>query len=75
MTADTLLETIRQGNLDILTTPNDLIKRILYETVSFLDEFKWAGLGNHILDIFEGEIATEVNLEPESPANGATCVH
>lgn len=68
MTADTLLETIRQGNLDILTTPNDLIKRILYETVSFLDEFKWAGLGNHILDIFEGEIATEVNLYPNSPA-------
>ncbi|KAI2783600.1 hypothetical protein F4815DRAFT_442467 [Daldinia loculata] len=63
MTADTLLETIRQGNLDILTTPNDLIKRILYETVSFLDEFKWAGLGNHILDIFEGEIATETDRE------------
>ncbi|KAI0111468.1 hypothetical protein F4814DRAFT_422564 [Daldinia grandis] len=63
MTADTLLETIRQGNLDILTTPNDLIKRILYETVSFLDEFRWAGLGNHILDIFEGEIATETNRE------------
>ncbi|KAK6957515.1 hypothetical protein Daesc_000302 [Daldinia eschscholtzii] len=63
MTADTLLETIRQGNLDVLTTPNDLIKRILSETVTFLDEFKWAGLGNHILDIFEGEIATETNLE------------
>ncbi|KAI1660907.1 hypothetical protein F4813DRAFT_386316 [Daldinia decipiens] len=63
MTADTLLETIRQGNLDILTTPNDLIKRILYETVTFLDEFRWAGLGNHILDIFEGEIATETDRE------------
>ncbi|KAI1807231.1 hypothetical protein F4811DRAFT_567129 [Daldinia bambusicola] len=63
MTADTLLETIRQGNLDVLTTPNDLIKRILHETVSFLDEFKWAGLGIHILDIFEGEIATETNRE------------
>ena len=62
MTADTLLETIRQGNLDVLTTPNDLIKRILSETVTFLDEFKWAGLGNHILDIFEGEIATEVSF-------------
>ncbi|KAI1470342.1 uncharacterized protein F4812DRAFT_261902 [Daldinia caldariorum] len=65
MTADTLLETIRQGNLDVLTTPNDLIKRILHETVSFLDEFKWAGLGIHILDIFEGEIATETNREAE----------
>ncbi|KAI8956554.1 hypothetical protein F5Y11DRAFT_353549 [Daldinia sp. FL1419] len=62
MTADTLLETIRQGNLDILMTPNDLIKRILYETVTFLNEFKWAGLGNHILDIFEDEIATEASL-------------
>lgn len=60
MTADTLLETIRQGNLEVLGTPNDLVKRILHETVRFLDEFRWAGLGEHVLDIFNDEIATEV---------------
>ncbi|CAH0023619.1 unnamed protein product [Clonostachys rhizophaga] len=63
MTADTLLETIRQGNLDILHSPQDLIKRIVFEAVKFLDEFKWAGLGEHVLDIFQGEIAYETDQE------------
>ncbi|KAH7303952.1 hypothetical protein B0I35DRAFT_454968 [Stachybotrys elegans] len=63
MTADTLLETIRQGKLDILQTPEDLIKRIVYDTVTFLDEFKWAGLGEHILDVFDREIAAEMYQE------------
>ncbi|VUC36440.1 unnamed protein product [Clonostachys rosea] len=63
MTADTLLETIRQGNLDILHSPQDLIKRIVFEAVKFPDEFKWAGLGEHVLDIFQGEIAYETDQE------------
>ena len=58
--ADNLLETIRQGDLDKLQNVNDLIMRIVYEAVTFPDEFKWAGLGEHVLDIFEGEIAIEV---------------
>ena len=60
MIADTLLETIRQGDLDILQTPDDLIKRIVNDTLTFVSEVKWAGLGEHVLDIFESEIATRV---------------
>ncbi|KAF5590094.1 cytochrome P450 monooxygenase [Fusarium subglutinans] len=41
----------------------DLIKRIVSETVKFIDEFKWAGLGHHVLDIFEGEISKEMDKE------------
>ncbi|KAJ3457001.1 hypothetical protein MRS44_014142 [Fusarium solani] len=58
--ADDLFETIRQGNLDTLRTPSDLIKRIVFEAVTLVNEFKWAGLGEHVLDIFEGQIGYEV---------------
>lgn len=58
--ADDLLDTIRQGNLDDLQDSNDLIKHIVLETVYFPNEFKWAGLGKHVLDIFEEELASEV---------------
>lgn len=58
--ADGLFETIRQGNLDTLRTPSDLIKRIVFEAVTLVNEFKWAGLGEHVLDIFEGQIGYEV---------------
>ena len=59
--ADNLLETIRQGDLDSLRNSTDLIKCIVYEAASFPKEFKWAGLGEHVLDVFEGEIACEVS--------------
>lgn len=62
MVADSLLETIRQGNLNTLRTPEDLIKSIVHDAVTFLDEFKWAGLGEHILDIFDEAIALEVTI-------------
>ena len=60
MRADSLLETIHQDNLDILRSPNDLIRKVMNQTVSFLDEFEWAGLGQHVLDVFEEEISLEV---------------
>ncbi|KAI1243892.1 hypothetical protein MGN70_013759 [Eutypa lata] len=63
MVADSLLETIRQGNLNTLRTPEDLIKSIVHDAVTFLDEFKWAGLGEHILDIFDEAIALEREKE------------
>lgn len=62
--ADDLFETIRQGNLDTLQTPSDLIKRIVFEAVTLVNEFKWAGLGEHVLDIFEGQIGYEVLFLP-----------
>ncbi|PNP76719.1 hypothetical protein FNYG_10138 [Fusarium nygamai] len=61
--ADDLFETIKQGNLYTVRSPGDLIKRIVSETVKFIDEFKWAGLGHHVLDIFEGEISNEMDKE------------
>ncbi|KAK7403322.1 hypothetical protein QQX98_010911 [Neonectria punicea] len=61
--ADDLFETIRQGNLDTLRTPSDLIKRIVFEAVTLVNEFKWAGLGEHVLDIFEGQIGYETDEE------------
>ncbi|KAF4445376.1 hypothetical protein FACUT_6 [Fusarium acutatum] len=61
--ADDLLETIKQGNLYTVQSSAELIKRIVSETVKFIDEFKWAGLGHHVLDIFEGEISIEMDKE------------
>ncbi|KAI1485861.1 hypothetical protein F5X96DRAFT_657774 [Biscogniauxia mediterranea] len=60
---DTLWDTIRQSGIDELSGPEDLIKHIIYECVTFLDEFREAGLGDHILDIFESAIATLSNEE------------
>ncbi|KAI5925056.1 hypothetical protein F4810DRAFT_708862 [Camillea tinctor] len=60
---DTLWDTIRQSGIDQLSGPEDLIKHIVFECVTFLDEFREAGLGDHILDIFESAIATLSNEE------------
>ncbi|KAH8900720.1 hypothetical protein GQ53DRAFT_130451 [Thozetella sp. PMI_491] len=60
---DTLLETIRQSGVSEFRNPEDLIVHILYECVSFLEKYRDAGLGNHILDIFESSIATRANQE------------
>ncbi|KAG5662001.1 hypothetical protein KAF25_004240 [Fusarium avenaceum] len=61
--ADDLLETIRQKNSDKVETADELMKRIIMEAVNFPEEFRWAGLGEHILDIFQGEITLEANEE------------
>lgn len=60
--ADDLLETIRQKNSDEIETADQLMKRIVMEAVNFPEEFRWAGLGEHILDIFQGEITLEVRV-------------
>lgn len=60
--ADDLLETIRQKNSDEIETADELMKRIVMEAVNFPEEFRWAGLGEHILDIFQGEITLEVRV-------------
>lgn len=65
--SDNLIETIRQGDLGAMENVNDLIKRIVFEAVTFPDEFKWAGLGEHVLDVFEEEIAFEVPRIPLVP--------
>ncbi|RGP59555.1 hypothetical protein FSPOR_11237, partial [Fusarium sporotrichioides] len=49
--------------LDDIKSSGELIMRIVSETVKFIDEFKWAGLGHHVLDIFEGEISIEMDKE------------
>ncbi|KAF5024586.1 hypothetical protein F66182_3349 [Fusarium sp. NRRL 66182] len=61
--AENLLETILQSRLHEVSSTDDLVTHIVLETVTFLDKFKWAGLGEHILDIFEGEIAIEADKE------------
>ncbi|KPM39238.1 hypothetical protein AK830_g7319 [Neonectria ditissima] len=54
---DSLFDTIRQGGIDSYRSPHQLIEDILYESVTFLDEFRYAGLGIHVLDIFDSSIA------------------
>ncbi|KAI3331691.1 hypothetical protein HD806DRAFT_478063 [Xylariaceae sp. AK1471] len=54
---DTLIDTIRQGGIKSMYEPDDLIEHILYECATFLDEFRYAGLGVHVLDIFDSVIA------------------
>ena len=66
MRADSLLETIRQDNLNTLRSPNDLIRKVMNQTVSFPDEFEWAGLGQHILDVFDEELSLEVGINTGS---------
>jgi len=58
--ADDLLEAIRQSDLHEIASTGDLITHIVCQAVTFLDKFKWAGLGEHVLDIFQNEIAFEV---------------
>ncbi|RSL54941.1 hypothetical protein CEP53_007276 [Fusarium sp. AF-6] len=54
---DTLFDTIRQGGIHSYTDPHELIEDILFESVTFLEEFQYAGLGIHVLDIFDSSIA------------------
>ncbi|KAF5530337.1 hypothetical protein FMEXI_13625 [Fusarium mexicanum] len=61
--ADDLLETIRKSNLRNISSGVELMKHIVKETITFPDKFTRAGLGEHILTIFEGEIASEADEE------------
>ncbi|KAF5972233.1 hypothetical protein FBULB1_8830 [Fusarium bulbicola] len=61
--ADDLLETIKRSNLHEISDVNDLMKHIVQETIKFPARFRRAGLGEHILDIFESEIASEADEE------------
>ncbi|KAF5229250.1 hypothetical protein FAUST_10536 [Fusarium austroamericanum] len=58
--ADDLLETIQNSNLGDVFTSEDLMKHIVQQTVTFTERFRVAGLGEHVLDIFENELASEV---------------
>jgi hypothetical protein len=58
--ADDLLETIRESSLHDISSVDDLMKHIVQETITFPDKFMRAGLGQHILDVFESELASEV---------------
>ncbi|KAF5581843.1 hypothetical protein FPANT_8762 [Fusarium pseudoanthophilum] len=61
--ADDLFQIIQQGRLHEISGADDLIKHILQETVTFPDKYLRAGLGEHILDVFESEIASEADKE------------
>ncbi|KAI1153058.1 hypothetical protein F4825DRAFT_283176 [Nemania diffusa] len=54
---DTLIDTIRQGGIESMHEPDDLIEHILYECATFLDKFRDAGPKAHVLDIFDNRIA------------------
>ncbi|EJT76862.1 hypothetical protein GGTG_06776 [Gaeumannomyces tritici R3-111a-1] len=60
---DTLVETIRQSGIGDFQEPEDLIEHIVSECARFIEEYRYAGLGEHILDIFENSIATKSNQE------------
>ncbi|KAF5534546.1 hypothetical protein FNAPI_12335 [Fusarium napiforme] len=61
--ADDLLETIKQSGLHGISDVDNLMKHIVQETIKFPARFRRAGLGEHILDIFESEIASEADEE------------
>ncbi|KAF5723101.1 hypothetical protein FMUND_2142 [Fusarium mundagurra] len=61
--ADELLEAIRESNLHDVSSGDELMKHIVKETITFPNKFMRAGLGEHILNIFEGEIASEADEE------------
>ncbi|KAF5565606.1 hypothetical protein FPHYL_4160 [Fusarium phyllophilum] len=61
--ADELLEAIRESNLHGVSSGDELMKHIVKETITFPNKFMRAGLGEHILNIFEGEIASEADEE------------
>ncbi|KAJ8127429.1 hypothetical protein O1611_g6207 [Lasiodiplodia mahajangana] len=54
---DTLIDSIRQGGIESMHEPDDLIEHILYECATSLDKFRDAGLKAHVLDIFDNRIA------------------
>jgi Txe/YoeB family toxin of Txe-Axe toxin-antitoxin module len=55
-----LIDTIRQSDIESLHEPEDLIGHILYHCATFLDQYRDAGVGDHILDIFDSTIAQRV---------------
>ncbi|EFX06707.1 ankyrin repeat protein [Grosmannia clavigera kw1407] len=57
----TLFETIRQGDIRSYKKPEELIENILFKCVTFLEEFWNAGLGIHLLDIFEISLAKKLD--------------
>lgn len=58
---NTLFDTIRQSGIELMQGPDDLIERIVCECATFLNEFRSAGLGRHILDIFDTMIGNIVS--------------
>ncbi|KAI5461704.1 hypothetical protein BGZ63DRAFT_356200 [Mariannaea sp. PMI_226] len=60
---DTLVDTIRQSGIESFKEPEELIERILLECATFLDEFRYAGVGDHILDIFDSTMALRADDE------------
>ncbi|KEZ41929.1 hypothetical protein SAPIO_CDS6486 [Scedosporium apiospermum] len=60
---DCLLDTIRQGDIDSYQNPEQLVENIIFECVTFSEEFRFAGLGIHVLDVFESSIARRSNQE------------
>ncbi|KAH8879045.1 hypothetical protein GQ53DRAFT_739337 [Thozetella sp. PMI_491] len=63
---DSLLDTVRQSGIRSFLSPEELMGHIIHECATFLDKFKYAGLGVHILDIFESCIATRNKDEPNT---------
>ncbi|CVL08288.1 uncharacterized protein FMAN_05094 [Fusarium mangiferae] len=61
--ANDLLQTIQQSRLDKISGVDDLVKHILEETINFPDKYLRAGLGEHKLDVFKSEIASEADKE------------
>ncbi|KAF4977976.1 hypothetical protein FDECE_18288 [Fusarium decemcellulare] len=52
-----------RSDLHEVFSADGLVRHIVLETVTFLDEFKWAGLGEHVLDVFESELVIEADKE------------
>ncbi|KAF5671946.1 hypothetical protein FDENT_10792 [Fusarium denticulatum] len=61
--ADDLLETLKRSSLHEISDVDDLMKHIVQEKIKFPARFRRAGLGEHILDIFESELASEADEE------------
>ncbi|RSL40663.1 hypothetical protein CEP53_013229 [Fusarium sp. AF-6] len=66
---DTLIDTIRQSGVEHLNEPEDLIQHIMNVCVRFLDEFRDAGVGEHILDIFDSSVSQTAQSEVEAFKN------
>lgn len=59
---DSLLDTIRQQGVKHFKNPEQLIAHILHECAKFIERYKYAGFGDHILDVFEQQIARLVRI-------------
>ncbi|KAJ9144718.1 hypothetical protein NKR23_g5813 [Pleurostoma richardsiae] len=51
------------SGIESLQEPEDLIELIIYECATYLDEFRYAGVGDHILDIFDNTAALRADQE------------